>query len=741
MNRTRARSHHRSSRSRRQRPSLPAKFRTFTPSKYQAALRDAIENGDEHLVVQAVAGSGKTTSLEWICWVVRFTRDLLFLAFNKIIADELRKRFAPLNGGETKLKDQRVKAQTLNSLGHGTVTYNLRRAHSIQEVTLEPKKVYNICDDYFPDPEEPDTGKEQWELARAIARDTRAAVRTLVDLCRNTLRRGSNEDLDFLIDRYSVDLANADPKVVYESVPVILEQCRVLAKTAGIIDYNDQCWLPVVENWAPYPQSIIFGDEVQDWNPCQIKLALMVIKRGGRLIAVGDEFQSVYGFRGADTDAMDNLIAALGKTKRGVKTLPLSVCYRCPRLVIELVQKLRLVPNIQAADDAPEGEINSIGGEDKDDRFLQKVMAMHKAGDRDIAVLCRVNHELVRPCLQLIANGIRATIRGRDIASQLISMIERHNPKGNQNLDSLNLVLDSYSRREWERLAKAGRESAGMAVRDRYNTILALEDGAEAVDDVIKRIKEIFSDDDNFKGIVFSTGHRAKGLEWDHVFILAPEILGDDAPWAKQKWERQQESNIMYVMFTRAMRTLTFVGAIPQPKVAEPATDTVDRAAQAQMASTQGAHVRVWHSQGKEEDRSPLYVDGQIVKAILTFAADTWDRVTVTRPDVIEHWSLVGGVWSLIETSPDDPDGTPVSPGSAVEPVNVTPTTPALATRSSRLAVGGPRRSGPLALDRARKAIRSEAPADQREEEDVDDEPPLYRQDPTRESPSAVSRT
>ena len=95
---------------------------------------------------------------------------------------------------------------------------------------------------------------------------------------------------------------------------------------------------------------------------------------------------------------------------------------------------------------------------------------------------------------------------------------------------------------------------------DKVETIFALADGVDTITGVQNRIEEVFSNDK--EGVVFSTVHRAKGLESDNVYILKPELFPH--PMAKQDWELQQERNITYVAYTRAKQRLAFVGQVPQ---------------------------------------------------------------------------------------------------------------------------------------------------------------------------------
>jgi len=68
-------------------------------------------------------------------------------------------------------------------------------------------------------------------------------------------------------------------------------------------------------------------------------------------------------------------------------------------------------------------------------------------------------------------------------------------------------------------------------------------------------IKGIFSDE--VKGIILSTIHKAKGLENDRIFFLAPELI--PSKYATQPWQYEQEQNLFYVAVTRAKHELIYV--------------------------------------------------------------------------------------------------------------------------------------------------------------------------------------
>ena len=101
------------------------------------------------------------------------------------------------------------------------------------------------------------------------------------------------------------------------------------------IDYDDMLYM----TWAldaPFPLAdYVFVDEAQDLNGIQHALLLRMLKAEGRVIIVGDPWQSIYAFRGADSDSM----ARLGR-QFNCRHLPLSVSYRCSKAVVKEAQSI-----------------------------------------------------------------------------------------------------------------------------------------------------------------------------------------------------------------------------------------------------------------------------------------------------------------------------------------------------------------------------------------------------------------
>jgi superfamily I DNA/RNA helicase len=284
----------------------------------------------------------------------------------------------------------------------------------------------------------------------------------------------------------------------------------------------------------------VLVDETQDLNAVQIAIVLRIRKPDGRTIAIGDENQAIYGFRGADADAMDKVIAALE-----AQTLPLSLCYRNPKSVVRLVNETLPMIRHECLPDAPEGEVLMIRNEE-----------LHVYVQRGDMVICRTNAPLVKPAFDLIRRGIKAVIMGRSIGEELVNLINRVSSRVlTDNLDFVLTHLVEYKQSEIRRLLAQGKESTAQALEDKVDTIFALAEGCKLLPELVEKAQTIFSDD--AKGVVFSSAHRAKGLEADNVFILRYDLLPH--PLAKQGWQIKQEMNCKFVALTRSRSKLYFV--------------------------------------------------------------------------------------------------------------------------------------------------------------------------------------
>lgn len=458
-------------------------------SPQQRAVFDAVAFDTGHLLVRARAGTGKTTTIvEALNRAPRGARVLL-CAFNKSIAEELQGR-APKG----------VEVCTLHSLGYRALLrhwpgakVDKLRDRRIAERVLGPRHAKHWHD-----------FGQVVSLCKARLELDPARIERAV--------RTSDLVLPGVTDR--------------QTAALVLEAMDAACERDNCVSFDDMVFVPVAAGLAGGgTYDMVFVDETQDMSKAQLELARMALAREtGRLVLVGDDRQAIYGWRGADVGGMDRM-----REELDARELPLSVTYRCGRVIAGLAAEV--VPDFEAGAGAPEGAIESCHVE----------RAGWREGD---AVLSRVNAPLITLALRALRDGKRARIQGRDIAAGLRNWIRG---LGERAVPALLRVAEGWLRDELERLGADDEDAADQA-RDRVEMLKALSEGVATADAVLARVEALFSDAG--PGLVFSSTHRAKGLEWDRVWLLA---------WTYRPERSEEEENLWYVALTRAKATLVLV--------------------------------------------------------------------------------------------------------------------------------------------------------------------------------------
>ena len=488
---------------------------TFKPSKYQRLVYQFIKSCKGNAVVEAVAGSGKSTTIVNAINIIPEDKKILFLAFNKSIVMELEKKIGNKKNCDIK---------TLHSLGAKQMMYYY---HSQIEDT-KYKSYFNQGVEnglFFSDQiSEESTSKEDWKRN----------ILQLIDLGRVNLCK-SIQELDDIAYKFQMFIVDNECEIAWK----IIQWGK---SNTEIIDFTDMIYLPVVLNVRMWQYDWVFIDECQDLNAAQRELFLRCIKKnGGRFIAVGDRMQSIYGFSGADEESF-NKLKSIPKTAK----LPLSICYRCDKNIINLAKQY--VPQIEARDNAADGEIN----------YDAKIADVK---DSDM-ILCRVTAPLVRLCVQYISNGVKAYVKGRDIGINLINMIKKTKKKKIQDCytyfeKELQKIDERVVKKTHCTLIEAKDSDMHKTYEDKVQAIQILSEGLTTCSEVINHIEEIFKDE-NGQGICLSTIHKSKGLESDRVFVLCEEKLFLKSAM-RIDWQAEQEKNLVYVLITRAKHYLGYI--------------------------------------------------------------------------------------------------------------------------------------------------------------------------------------
>jgi DNA helicase II / ATP-dependent DNA helicase PcrA len=480
----------------------------------QAAAIKEVETGSGSIVLSAVAGAGKTSVL--IEMLKATEGSVAFCAFNKSIAKEIEFKVNQQNIN----KD--VKVGTVHSFGFGAI----RR--SISRVNVDGNKIQTIVRDNFNNEE----SNMQTFLISAVAMAKEVGIRACVNDNYNTWIQ--------MFDHY--DLWNSLPLDVNtdKAIGLCQDVLDISNKTLNVVDFSDMIYLPILKKMRIWKYSNIFLDEAQDTNATRRALVKMMLAPKGRLIAVGDPHQAIYGFTGADSNAL-NLIQKEFKAKE----LPLSVTFRCPKNVVKLAQQY--VSHIESHPDSADGIVDECNLQDLPNLVTQ-----------DDAIICRNTKPLVEVAYNLIRNKIPCKVEGRKIGEGLIKLATRWKVK---TVGTLINKLEAYKEKEIEKYKKKENESMCQVIEDQVETLAVFIDQCKLDDPIstlISKIQELFDDTENKKILVLSTIHRSKGREWNRVFALGINHYSP-SKWAKRDWELIQENNLLYVLVTRAKTHLTKV--------------------------------------------------------------------------------------------------------------------------------------------------------------------------------------
>lgn len=472
----------------------------FQPSKYQQDIFDFVENSPHSAIISAVAGSGKTTTI--VEAVKRLPgQDYIFLAFNKSIAEELKSRG--------------VKASTFHALCFAELNSRLAKRPKV-----DSGKLRDLFRAICPDEER----EEYFEVPKLVSLAKNAAF---------TCGEG-NDDWQVLIDDHMLSFPDDDHAIKLADRLLCISNTRL-----DVIDFDDMLYIPWLKGFALRTYATVFIDEAQDTNKLQLLLLQRLVDPfAGRLIAVGDQAQAIYGFRGAGTGSMENM-----REMFKCNELPLSVSYRCSRAVV--MEAKNYVPHIESFSAATEGSVARVESWRLD----------HLTGG---AVICRLNRPLVKLAFQLIAAGKSIRYLGKDISAQLKHILKRA-ADGKANLDTIIARVEAERDIEVNKAEANGRGRVAY-IEDKYGSLLSILEqlpshaGFREVNEAIDRI---FRETPG-ASITLCTVHKAKGLEWPNVFILDADKYMPH-PRSTEGWQLQQEYNMLYVAITRSKDMLFYI--------------------------------------------------------------------------------------------------------------------------------------------------------------------------------------
>jgi DNA helicase-2/ATP-dependent DNA helicase PcrA len=455
-------------------------------------------------------------------------------------------------------------------------------------------------------------------------------------------------------DDYLHRLGDHEPPVQAEMMQRIFAQYESRKYRRRSIDFEDMLELAVLlfeEDWEVAERfrdkyRAFTVDEYQDVN--QLQQALLNAWLGERddLCVVGDDYQAIYSFTGASADYLLDMPARFPNTK----VVRLEENYRSTPEVLELANKL--VPKLKGSQKVlrpvlapgPKPTLRAFMDPGSEVPFVvSEVKRLHEEENvplEQMAVLYRINarSELFEEAFSdaRIDYQVREdAFLARPAARQLLPRLAR------QAGNDLSALTEGIARTVGYN--PDFDEDAGRSEVTRQKDLARMvqlanefENGTRTAADFVKELRYRFAGEGG-RGVNLLTYHRAKGLEFEAVFL--PNLVVGELPFRRS--DEDEERRLFYVGLTRAKKHLYVSWAMKGKSMASPFV--VDLGAGRSKAPKKAeipdaplvAALKEWRSKEARSAGKPAYV---------ILHDSTIEEIAAREPETIDELMLVPGI-------------------------------------------------------------------------------------------------
>lgn len=472
----------------------------------------AIINSSGNIKINAVAGSGKTTTILEYAKARPKNSRILYLAFNKSVRLEASDKFSKNNLDN-------VTVETAHSLAYKHVVFNynyrVRNQDYKTNEIVELLKLQGNSEKHF-----------EFVIANHI-------LKFVAYFCNSDKRKVQELNyLDIVFDEKAKKIA----KSFYAQIEMYTR--LFLAKMdKGEIEIMHDFYLKKFQLENPkLAFDYILFDEAQDASPAMLDVFL---NQKATKVIVGDTHQQIYGWRHA--------VNSLEKAK--FKTFNLSTSFRFNQDIANLAMGIL---DYKTHFDHP--ETISISGNGTNTEFNSK------------AIIARTNLGLLLKAIEYVTEKknvneiyFEGNINSYTYADEGASLYDVLNLQ-NKNRDMIRdkLIREMKTMKELETYIESTDDSQlGMMVE-------IVKEYGNKIPGILKSIKEkhVSNEDKHKARIIFSTVHRCKGMEYDTVQIVNDFMTEDRIIKLKHSDEdiniarMNEEINLLYVAVTRTKNTL-----------------------------------------------------------------------------------------------------------------------------------------------------------------------------------------